>query len=244
MITAIHNYIGRNKARVIETAKKISAKLASHFRPGLTVLLYHRITNLPHDPQLLSVSPERFEEQLVFLKKIGKIITVNQFEEIIRNNIAFPPKSFLITFDDGYADNYIEALPILERQGVQAIFFVSTSHIDTKKEFWWDNLERIFLLDAETPKMLEIEFLNTKVVIPTSTKLEKVYAYRKLHKILKPLVATENERIIQKLLAWANLPLVGRETHRVMTTEELKKLSKSSSKDDSASFDGKSKASA
>jgi len=46
----------------------------------------------------------------------------------------------VITFGDGYADNIINALPLLERYQIPATIFISTLNINTKNEFWWDRL--------------------------------------------------------------------------------------------------------
>jgi len=46
-----------------------------------------------------------------------------------------------ITFDDGYADNALEAVPIMDEVGIPATFFISTGNIDTKSEYWWMTLK-------------------------------------------------------------------------------------------------------
>ena len=112
------------------------------------VLIYHRVTNLNQDPQLLTVKPENFHQQIEYLKKNYNVLTIEAFREILKAGNGFPQKSLMITFDDGYADNYFEALPILEEFDVQALFYITTSLVGTQKEFWWDDLERIFLTGA------------------------------------------------------------------------------------------------
>lgn len=219
-------HLGRNKGILEKHATKTVRKISRLLRPGLTVLMYHRVTNLPRDPQRLSVTPEKFEAQLMFLKREGRIMSIDQFDKILETGKKFPAKSVLITFDDGYADNFLEAKPILEKLNIQALFFISTGNIGTHKEFWWDNLERTFL-GGKTPTKLSTPVENRTYEMPTENDHERTLTYRQFHKILKPLKPEAREITIENLLKWADLPQDGRETHRSMTQEEIKLLSES-----------------
>ncbi|MFA6992896.1 MAG: polysaccharide deacetylase family protein [Candidatus Gracilibacteria bacterium] len=199
------------------------------FTPGCNILMYHRVTNPGNDPQLLSVSPKNFEEQVVFLKKHRRLLTVDEFDEILNSKKTLPAKSVLITLDDGYADNYQEALPILERHEIQALFFISTAHIDTLREFWWDDLERIFLENSEIPKKLSFNLGGNHYDITTETRFDITKAYRQFHKIIKPLDTEKREELLNLLCVWANLPRDGRLSCKSMTRKEIRQLSLSSS---------------
>jgi hypothetical protein len=93
------------------------------------VLLYHRVVDLEHDPQQLSVSPRRFDEQVGLLKERFRVLTVEEFEHHLLHRKRFPKNSILITFDDGYADNHVHARPILEKHGLQGLFFIASGYI-------------------------------------------------------------------------------------------------------------------
>lgn len=121
------------------------------------VLLYHRVVDLEHDPQQLSVSPLRFDEQLGLLKERFRVLTVEEFEHHLLCRKRFPKNSILITFDDGYADNHVHARPILEKHGLQGLFFIASGYIGSGREYWWDELERLFLLDLHVPSELDVE---------------------------------------------------------------------------------------
>jgi peptidoglycan/xylan/chitin deacetylase (PgdA/CDA1 family) len=228
MKNRLRNNLGNMKARLLSEARNVTTRTSRALFPGTTALLYHRVTKLAHDPQLLAVTPEHFEQHLLMLKKKSHLLTIDEFGEILESGKPFPRNSFIITFDDGYSDNAHEALPILEALDVQALFFVSTAHLETPYEFWWDNLERIFL-KGETPKELTLTISNNAYRFPTATPEARVFAYRKLHKLLKPLIAPIREKIIEQLLTWASTPLDGRGTHRSMTKAELKKCADSPS---------------
>ena len=82
---------------------------------GALILLYHRVNNLLIDPQELSVTPENFELQLQFLKSQFKILSLKELLERRDNGLDIDG-TIALTFDDGYADNYYNALPILEKK--------------------------------------------------------------------------------------------------------------------------------
>ena len=206
---SVYNYLGGVKGRIFHGIKKTLSRLNNTIHPGTSVLLYHRVTRIKHDPEKLCVSPENFELQMSHLKNSGKLLTIDQFMKIIASELTFPPNSFIVTFDDGYVDNFTEALPILERLGIQALFFISTANINTDTEFWWDNLQRMYLSDEKNNKAL---------------------LYRKLHKILKPLPANIRDAKVNELLACNNIVMArGREHYRTMNEDEIRRLARSSS---------------
>ncbi len=169
------------------------------------VLLYHRVTKLESDPQLLSVSPQNFDAQMAWLKQHYNVLTVSQFNKHLKYNKKFPENSVLITFDDGYADNLLEAIPILEKHQLQALFYIATATLNTSNEYWWDAVERILLLNKKDKQMYDEQ-------LP----------------ILRAMPPKEREKIIQK---WARDfgSIEGRESHRALTFFELKKMSLSKS---------------
>ena len=114
----------------------------------MSVFIYHRVTELKIDTHQLAVSPVNFNEQVSHLKKNYNLVAADEFVNLLQTKKKFPKRTALLTFDDGYADNYLEALPILEDNNAQAIFYITTSNLNTDKELWWDELERILLKDV------------------------------------------------------------------------------------------------
>jgi len=96
-------------------------------RNSIPVVMYHHVSPVGWG---LTVSPGMFEEHLSYLKKEGwKTLSGDEFLEIIRGE-EIPTRCMVITFDDGFADNYVYAYPILKRYGMKAILFVATSFIE------------------------------------------------------------------------------------------------------------------
>jgi peptidoglycan/xylan/chitin deacetylase (PgdA/CDA1 family) len=95
--------------------------------------MYHYLSAPPGDADRyrrdLSVSPEQFEQHLAFLKAEGyQTITLDDLIYYLAQGKPFPAggKPILITFDDGYVDNYRNAFPLLKKYGFAGAFFVVT----------------------------------------------------------------------------------------------------------------------
>lgn len=191
---------------------------------GCAVLLYHRVSSLDFDPQLLSVTPEHFEEHVIYLKQNYRVLSVSEFYEILVSKRRFPSKSVLLTFDDGYADNYLNALPILERHNLQALFYVATATVNTQGEFWWDAVERI-VFEGTRPSMVNtIQIGKTQFVLNSDFQ----NLYRALLPALRMLAPDLRDDKINEL-ADAFKCLNNRESHRAMSWEELKSMQRSTS---------------
>lgn len=93
---------------------------------SVPVLMYHHVT--PTDG-MINVSPQNFESQLQWFSKHGyQTITCARLAEHLQGKPA-PAKSVLITFDDGYLDNYVYAYPLLKKYGFNAAIFLVTSWV-------------------------------------------------------------------------------------------------------------------
>jgi peptidoglycan/xylan/chitin deacetylase (PgdA/CDA1 family) len=118
-------------------------------RGGPAILMYHRIATPEVDPWGLSVSPERFAEQVQALRARCTILSMDAFVVRLQSG-DLPHDAVALTFDDGYLDNLRQAKPILEAAGVPATVFLTTGRIGRNEEFWWDELARMVLSRAES----------------------------------------------------------------------------------------------
>ena len=194
------------------------------FDPPAVILIYHRVTDLEFDYNQLAVSPENFNDQISYLTKNYNVVTAEEFYALITSRKKFPKHTALLTFDDGYADNLLEALPILEAYNAQAIFYITTSHLNTDKELWWDELERIFLTDFHLPESIIISDGGNDYTLKTSTVPQRIKIHNRWHKLFKSNLPDRREYFIENLKAWAELKDSGRSLYRMLTFEELKKL--------------------
>lgn len=102
-----------------------------------TILLYHRVGTVKNDPVMLCVSPEVFEQHLLFLQRFYSIVSLREISDRLVSG-TLQGNEAAITFDDGYQDNLLEALPILEKYKAPATIFVTTKFIGEVASFEWD----------------------------------------------------------------------------------------------------------
>lgn len=109
----------------------------------LTVLAYHRIaeyakpgidTYLPN----ISATPTAFAQQMDYLQKYFNVISLTDLMAWYDTGALLPPNPALITFDDGYRDNFECALPILKERNMPAVIFLATNFIEQGEPFHWD----------------------------------------------------------------------------------------------------------
>jgi peptidoglycan/xylan/chitin deacetylase (PgdA/CDA1 family) len=199
-------------------------RLKNRLFPGTIILLYHRVINLKTDPQLLAVSPEHFYEHMKYLKDNYNIISLDDLKEAMKSK-KLPKKSVVITFDDGYVDNYLNAKPVLEKLQIPATIFVTTDHIGSTREFWWDDLEQIFLLN-ETPEELSLKMMDKEYSWKITDENSKMSVYYDMHKLLKPLAAQERYKIVDYLREWASVQAHCRPLYSGMSAEQIKDTEK------------------
>jgi peptidoglycan/xylan/chitin deacetylase (PgdA/CDA1 family) len=142
--------------RAVPNKRHFAAKVLGHLgvlqmleritaarNPGLTVLTYHRIAdpavNPFYDP-VISATPDSFRAQIDWLCNHTHILTLETFIERAQNNTLWKEPTVLVTFDDGYRDNFDVALPILTERRVPATFFIPTAFLDTPQLPWWDHV--------------------------------------------------------------------------------------------------------
>ncbi|HLT99111.1 MAG TPA: polysaccharide deacetylase family protein [Burkholderiaceae bacterium] len=95
---------------------------------NIPVLMYHHVTNRGG---FLDVSARQFERQIKWLAENGYTALSAEGFAAFLNGGATPKKSVVLTFDDGYLDNWVYAHPILKRYGMKAVLFVATGLIGT-----------------------------------------------------------------------------------------------------------------
>jgi len=207
--------------KVVRTARTTRNRLLNIIDQPVVVLMYHRVTLLPADPQMLAVTPENFRAHLRYLKRNYNIV---RFEDDW-SDVEKP--AVVITFDDGYADNAIEALPIIEEMGVPVTFFITTGTVGTRQEFWWDELERLILGAWAFPARFTLDDSRFGQVWPTGTAVERETLYREIHPLMKKVDAGCRADWLMQLRHWADAGEEGRETNRAMSFEELRRLADS-----------------
>lgn len=151
---------------------------ALYARPaGIPVLNYHQIND--HSKNALTVSSQQFAAQMDYLAASGyHTITLEELADALEQGRPLPEKPVLLTFDDGYRDNYDIAYPILKENGMKAVIFLITDYVslypnyltweqvrDMQQngiEFGSHTLNHIDLTTCNTPEELQKQLINSK----------------------------------------------------------------------------------
>lgn len=148
--------------------------LGSVYKQGLSILIFHRV-HAQQDPLFPGeMYAQRFEEVLTRLSACAECVPLLDGVRALRNGTLKRP-SFAITFDDGYADNAETALPILQRLGLHATFYITTGYLNGGR-MWNDSVIEVVraapagLIDLsafELPTMHMAKDLERRAVIDT-----------------------------------------------------------------------------
>lgn len=130
-------------------------------RECLTVLAYHRLGNArPGGGDSfqgnISANLDQFELQLDFLQRHFQLVSLEQVLAWRRGQASLPPQAALLTFDDGYADNYHLAFPAFGRRQIPAVIFLATGYIGQDQPFFWDLVAYCFHHTAQTEVILPV----------------------------------------------------------------------------------------
>ena len=148
----------------------------------IPVLMYHSISD---DKSILSVSPSKFLEQMKFLRKSG-YNSIN-FNQIYTEN----RKPIIITFDDGYKDNLINALPILKKYNFKSTCFVVSDFIGESNK-WDENKNNYFYKELLTKNDI-VEWLSHGMSIGSHGKSHKSLTELDEEQIRNEIYNSKNE---------------------------------------------------
>lgn len=178
-------------------------------RNNIAVLLYHRILESEYNFWQLNVTPTTFEKHMKYISENFHLLRLeDDWKKIVNEN----EKYIVVTFDDGYVDNYWNALPILEKYHIPATVFVSTDLIGTNEMYWWDELENYFILNKyrgtfwfegkEYTIFTEEDAKGTCITI--RNYLKKLYSKERKTKMKELRKILKVEKVYDKMLRCVN----------------------------------------
>ena len=137
--------ISHTRARRLIALALIALWLAAALEPAraddtrrrlrVPILMYHYVSEPPEDADRyrrdLSVTPEQLDAQLRWLRDNGyTVVSLDEVTLALRAGARLPPRPVVLTFDDGYADAYEHAFPLLKKHAMTATFFVVSGWMD------------------------------------------------------------------------------------------------------------------
>ncbi|MGH9764936.1 MAG: polysaccharide deacetylase family protein, partial [Blastocatellia bacterium] len=93
---------------------------------------------------VVSASPDEFRRQMKFVRQNFDVLSFSELNSLERERQAWPRRALIVTFDDGYLDNYSNAFPVLKEFAVPGTIFLSTGFIGKRTLFWWDLIAYCF----------------------------------------------------------------------------------------------------
>ena len=167
--------------------------------------MYHRVDYLARPFFEIVVRPEAFEKQIRFLRKYYEIVDLGDLKRLEAKRTS--KKDFIVlTFDDGYRDNYTHAFPILQKYQAPATIFLATRYINTNRLLWYDQLAWILYNTESVPDMATLvkHSIAPKLIREVerffiSSSFIRFNVLRSLAAKLKTFATKERERILSIL---------------------------------------------
>ena len=198
------------------------------WRHDVRILAYHRVlesvepAGFRFDAELISASSDAFRRQLAIVKRRFAPMRFDELADCLDRGRPVPRRAVLITFDDGYDDNYRIAWPILRDAGLSAMFFVSTGHIDSGRPYAYDWLVHM-LCTTRADRLLAPE-LEIDWPIPEALGACRDLAARLLDRI-KTLDAQAQQSLIDRLqVEWSMPAAAGHPDCRPMSWAQLREM--------------------
>jgi peptidoglycan/xylan/chitin deacetylase (PgdA/CDA1 family) len=197
------------------------------WRDDLRILAYHRVLDIDDlsrfkfDLAVVSASSAQFREQLDWIRRRFHPVTFREVIAALDGGPPLPADAMLITFDDGYEDNYRIAFPILREFGMSATFFVSTGHIDSGRPYAYDWL--VYMICTAAADRLSIPELRVEQRLPASLVERRRIAEHVLEAVKRADDATQRA-VIAKLERDWNLPRSPHPDCRPMTWDALAEM--------------------
>lgn len=181
------------------------------------VLAYHRLSSEGPDPFDLAVAPERFAEHLDVIASLSRPLDLTTAVSGLNE------PGVAITFDDGYRDNLVEGLPLLEKHGMHATVFVTAGYVDAGRELWWDETDK--LLSVPTPARVaspigEPGFANLAQMGAPGTPQRRRW-HARVANFLRPLETHARDARLAELLDQVGVQRHVREAYRVLSAAEI-----------------------
>lgn len=127
-------------------AVRLIGEFRTRFSGEVPILAYHRVLDIqdensfPFDIELVSASVAAFTAQMKYVKDNYRPTSFATLLQYLDCGESPPPGTLVVTFDDGFYDNYHNAFPVLKEFDIPATIFLSTGYIDNQETYWYEKL--------------------------------------------------------------------------------------------------------
>lgn len=160
----------------------------------IQILTYHRV-NDDRDSFFPGIPTSIFSDQMGYLAEQCHVFSLTEASERLLVNDV-PENAVVVTFDDGYKDNYTHAFPILKAQRVPATIFLATGSVGTGQVLWHD---RVFSAFRETRCQVLTDYHQDLPALPLRSIAEKLQAQHSVLRVLRLMNEEERYNWISRL---------------------------------------------
>jgi peptidoglycan/xylan/chitin deacetylase (PgdA/CDA1 family) len=147
------------------------------------------------------MTPQSFEKQLEYLCSHYEIIDLEILANYLHTGKTLPSKAVIITFDDGFKDNYLYAYPLLRKYGCPATIFLTVDAIGTKRVPLYSQIIWLFSYLSSNFNKIEIPAVG---ILHLGSLTGKAMAITKVNKKLRELSPKQREIFLKELLKYTN----------------------------------------
>jgi peptidoglycan/xylan/chitin deacetylase (PgdA/CDA1 family)/CelD/BcsL family acetyltransferase involved in cellulose biosynthesis len=180
------------------------------------IFYYHRVNN-SNDPFFPAITNSHFEQQMRYLARYYRVLSMTQLIRHLQEGDSEPVVA--ITFDDGYADNYHNAFPILRRFALPATIFLTTGSLDSCEPLWFEQL-------AEAIKKTAREFLDVEIDAPRRlwmrTREERLASNQEIFDRLREVEDSERRLRLAEILRKLGPVTTGERTDKMLTWDQVR----------------------
>ena len=201
--------------------------LSKPFYSGLgSVLMFHRVCPESSRPRIrgnagLEVTPEYLENTIKFLRKNNyEIVSLSRVAKILNDN--YKKKKFaVLTFDDGYIDNYVHAYPIFKKHRVPFSIYVATNFPDGNAILWWYILEDLILKEAR----IEFQLNGLEYQYSCASLWQKEWAYQQIHGLILNGPSNDLNQRIRQVSKNYDIDFIKKTSELALTWEQIREMS-------------------
>ncbi|HEX6802721.1 MAG TPA: polysaccharide deacetylase family protein [Terriglobales bacterium] len=207
------------RALIGSGAMRFAARAAGK---GAAIVMYHSVQDDPAASldQLGGIvhSARVFRGQMEIVARHFAPVTMDQILRFVRGGGDLPPRAVVVTFDDGYSDNYHVARAILDSVGIPAVFYVAVDCVD-RQTLPWPSLLRHMFLTGTAPSWKE----PGGSTWPLSTREQRLDAFEQASKHCARRSGEAQKAFLQKMESELHaMPLVSKSP--MMTWDEIRAL--------------------
>jgi len=166
------------------------------------ILTYHRFSE---NEKTYFTSRQLFREQIRYLKKHYNIVSLTSLANQLKTGSQLPQGCVAITIDDGYADSYEIAFPVLKEQGVPATIFVVTDFLDKKSWIWTDKMR--FVMSRPREEELRVKIKDEVLELKLNGENSRYTSATRINNRLKKMSDDEKEKNIERIARELNLEI-------------------------------------